>query len=105
VIATQADTPTELTGLAHTRRQESDRLTAVAAAINAVGGRAEAFGDAIRVEPVPLSGGVVDAAGDHRIAMAFSVLGLLVPGIAVAGSEVVTKTFPGFYEMLEGLGR
>jgi 3-phosphoshikimate 1-carboxyvinyltransferase len=103
VIATQAETPTELDGLAHTRRQESDRLDAVTAAINAVGGRAQAFGDAIRIEPVPLSGGVVDAAGDHRIAMAFSVLGLLVPGISVAGSDVVTKTFPGFYAMLEGL--
>ena len=105
VIATQAETPTELEGLGHTRRQESDRLAAVAAAIKAVGGRAQVFGDAIRIEPVPLAGGVVDAAGDHRIAMAFSVLGLLVPGIAIAGSDAVTKTFPGFYEMLGGLGR
>jgi 3-phosphoshikimate 1-carboxyvinyltransferase len=105
VIATQAQTPTELEGLGHTRRQESDRLAAVAAAITAVGGRAQAFGDAIRIEPVPLGGGVVDAAGDHRIAMAFSVLGLVVPGIAIAGSEAVSKTFPGYYAMLERLGR
>ena len=105
VIATQAQTPTELDGLGHTRRQESDRLAAVASAINAIGGRAQIFGEAIRIEPVPLRGGVVDAAGDHRIAMAFSVLGLLVPGIAIAGSEAVTKTFPGFYDMLDGLGK
>jgi 3-phosphoshikimate 1-carboxyvinyltransferase len=105
VIATQAETPTELEGLGHTRRQESDRLAAVAAALKAVGGRAQVFGDAIRIEPVPLGGGVVDAAGDHRIAMAFSVLGLVVPGIAIAGSDAVSKTFPGFYAMLERLGR
>ena len=105
VIATQAETPTELEGLGHTRRQESDRLAAVAAAITAVGGRAQIFGDAIRIEPVPLSGGVVDSAADHRIAMAFSVLGLLVPGIGVAGSDSVAKTFPGFYAMLDGLRR
>ncbi len=105
VVATQAQTPTELGGLGHTRHQESDRLAAVAAGITALGGRATVFGDAIRIEPTPLHEGVVDAAGDHRIAMAFSVLGLLVPGVAVRGAESVSKTFPGFYAMLEALGR
>jgi 3-phosphoshikimate 1-carboxyvinyltransferase len=105
VLATQADTPTELDGLAHTRHQESDRPAAVAAGINNLGGRAQVFGDAIRIEPQPLHDGIVDAAGDHRIALAFSVLGLHVPGIAIKGWESVSKTFPGFYEMLERLGR
>ncbi len=103
VIATQADSPTELDGLAHTRHQESDRPAAVAAGIVALGGRAQVFGDAIRIEPTPLHDGVVNAAGDHRIAMAFSVLGLHVPGVAISGSESVSKTFPGFYEMLRRL--
>ncbi|GAC1702516.1 MAG: 3-phosphoshikimate 1-carboxyvinyltransferase [Candidatus Limnocylindrales bacterium] len=102
-VATQAETPTELGGIAHTRRQESDRIAAVAAAITALGGRATAYADAIRIEPVPLRGGVVDAAGDHRIAMAFSVLGLQVPGVAIDGAETVTKTFPDFYAMLRAL--
>ncbi|HEU5288525.1 MAG TPA: 3-phosphoshikimate 1-carboxyvinyltransferase, partial [Candidatus Limnocylindria bacterium] len=104
-IATQTVTPTELGGLGHTRGQESDRIAAVAAAISALGGHAEAYGDAIRIEPRPLHEGVVDAAGDHRIAMAFSILGLLVPGVAIAGASSVSKTFPGFYEMLEDLKR
>ena len=104
-IATQAQTPTELGGLAHTRGQESDRIAAVADAITALGGRARAFGDAIRIEPAPLHEGVIDARGDHRIAMAFSVLGLLVPGVAISGAESVAKTFPSFYDMLHGLGR
>ena len=105
VIATQADTPTELTGIAHTRAQESDRVAAVAAGIAALGGRAQAYRDAIRIEPVPLHDGIVDAAGDHRIAMAFSVLGLQVPGVAIKGWSTVAKTFPDFYEMLKGLSR
>ena len=105
VVATQAATPTELGGIAHTRLQESDRITAVAAGINALGGRATAFVDSIRIEPVPLRGGIVDAKGDHRIAMAFSILGLEVPGVAVEGSESVSKTFPDFYAMLKELGR
>jgi 3-phosphoshikimate 1-carboxyvinyltransferase len=105
VIATQADTPTELTGIAHTRAQESDRVAAVAAGIAALGGTAQAFRDAIRIEPAPLHDGIVDAAGDHRIAMAFSVLGLLVPGVAIKGSSAVGKTFPDFYEVLRQLSR
>ncbi|HET9808119.1 MAG TPA: 3-phosphoshikimate 1-carboxyvinyltransferase [Candidatus Limnocylindria bacterium] len=105
VIATQADTPTELTGIAHTRAQESDRVAAVAAGIVALGGRAVAYRDAIRIEPAPLHDGIVDAAGDHRIAMAFSVLGLKVPGVAIKGSSAVAKTFPDFYDMIRQLSR
>jgi 3-phosphoshikimate 1-carboxyvinyltransferase len=105
VVATQCETPTELGGIAHTRLQESDRIRAVAEGIEALGGRATAYADSIRIEPVPLRGGVVDARGDHRIAMAFSVLGLQVPGVAIEGSDSVSKTFPDFYEMLAELGR
>jgi 3-phosphoshikimate 1-carboxyvinyltransferase len=105
VIATQASEPTELTGIGHTRKQESDRVAVVAAGINALGGRALAFADAIRIEPTPLHDGVVNSCGDHRIAMAFSILGLQVPGIAIKGANAVSKTFPGFYEMLAELSR
>jgi 3-phosphoshikimate 1-carboxyvinyltransferase len=105
VIATQAATPTELGGIAHTRLQESDRIAAVADGINALGGRATAFADSIRIEPMPLHGGIVDARGDHRIAMAFSILGLEVPGVAIEGAESVSKTFPDFYAMVKELGR
>jgi 3-phosphoshikimate 1-carboxyvinyltransferase len=105
VIATQAETPTELIGIAHTRKQESDRVAVVADAINTLGGRATAYRDAIRIEPHPLHDGVVDAAGDHRIAMAFSILGLEVPGVAIKGWRSVSKTFPDFYEMLRTLAR
>ena len=105
VIATQCETPTELGGVAHTRLQESDRIRAVADGINALGGKATAYGDSIRIEPAPLRAGVVDAKGDHRIAMAFSVLGLQVPGVAIEGAESVSKTFPDFYAMLKEVGR
>ena len=104
VVATQGDSPTELDGLAHTRGQESDRIAAVAAAVAALGGRAQAFADGLRIEPVPLHEGVVDARGDHRVAMAFSALGLLVPGVAIDGWRSVAKTFPAFYDVLDELG-
>ena len=105
IVATQAADPTELTGIAHTRKQESDRVKAVADGINALGGNALAFADAIRIEPRPLHDGIVDAAGDHRIAMAFSILGLQVPGVAIKGASAVSKTFPEFYEMVASLAR
>jgi len=105
VIATQAATPTELGGIAHTRLQESDRIAAVAAGINALGGRATAFADSIRIEPALLHDGVVDARDDHRVAMAFAVLGLQVPGVAIDGADSVSKTFPDFFAMLGELGR
>jgi 3-phosphoshikimate 1-carboxyvinyltransferase len=105
IVATQASEATELTGIGHTRKQESDRVTVVANGIKALGGRAQAFADAIRVEPAPLHDGIVDACGDHRVAMAFSVLGLQVPGVAIKGAGSVTKTFPQFYEMLAELSR
>ncbi len=104
-VATQAETATELGGIAHTRRQESDRIATVAAAINALGGRATGYADAIRIEPIPLHGGVVDAAGDHRVAMAFTILGLQIPGVAIDGAETVTKTFPDFFAMVREVGR
>jgi 3-phosphoshikimate 1-carboxyvinyltransferase len=105
VVATQASDPTELTGIGHTRKQESDRVKAVADGINALGGRAQAFADAIRIEPQPMHEGIVDSCGDHRIAMAFSVLGLQVPGVAIKGAASVSKTFPQFYEMVADLTR
>jgi 3-phosphoshikimate 1-carboxyvinyltransferase len=105
IVATQASEATELTGIGHTRKQESDRVTVVANGIKALGGRAQAFADAIRVEPAPLHDGVVDACGDHRVAMAFSILGLQVPGVAIKGTGAVAKTFPQFYEMLAELSR
>jgi 3-phosphoshikimate 1-carboxyvinyltransferase len=105
VVATQASEATELTGIGHTRKQESDRVTVVANGINALGGRAQAYADAIRVEPTPLHDGIVDACGDHRVAMAFSILGLQVPGVAIKGAGSVAKTFPQFYEMLAELSR
>ena len=104
-VAACASTPSELLGVAHTRLQESDRIAAVAAGLRALGALVTESADGLRIVPRPLHAGAVDAAGDHRIAMAFSILGLEVPGVAIEGSEVVAKTFPDFYRMLKDLAR
>jgi 3-phosphoshikimate 1-carboxyvinyltransferase len=104
IVAACAEGRSEILGVGHTRRQESDRVAAVANGLRALGARVAEYGDGIAIDPVPLHGGVVDAAGDHRIAMAFSILGLVVPGVAIEGAGSVSKTFPGFYDMVRELG-
>jgi 3-phosphoshikimate 1-carboxyvinyltransferase len=98
--ATQADGPSTFTGLAHTRRHETDRLAALAKEINALGGDITELPDGLQVRPRPLRAGLGDGPfgtyDDHRMVMAAAVLGLVVPGLRVAGAQTVAKTFPDF---------
>jgi 3-phosphoshikimate 1-carboxyvinyltransferase len=82
--------------------KESDRLGLIAGNIRAVGGRAEVRGDDLHVEGVTgAPKGRVVTAGDHRLAMAFAVLGTL-PGARVAIDDLACAavSFPGFPETL-----
>jgi 3-phosphoshikimate 1-carboxyvinyltransferase len=86
--------------------KESDRLGLIADNIRALGGRAEVRGDDLHVQGVEAPPrGKVRTAGDHRIAMAFSVLGTL-PGAKVAVDDIACAavSFPGFPETLRALG-
>ncbi len=87
---------TYLRGVLHARGKESDRLAASAALIAALGGRAEVLSDGLVVEGGPLRAGVVSAAGDHRIAFAAGLLGLVVPGVVLRGAGAASKSHPTF---------
>ena len=95
--ATMADSPSVFTGLAHTRTHETDRLAAMAKEVNALGGDITELPDGLQIRPKPLHAaepfGTYD---DHRLVMAAAVLGLVVPGLRVAGAGTVAKTFPDF---------
>ena len=100
-LAALADAPSRLTGIAHMRLQETDRLAALATEINALGGDVTELPDGLEIRPRPLRAqsrpfGSYD---DHRLVMAAAVLGLAVPGIEVANAATVGKTFPGFTEL------
>jgi 3-phosphoshikimate 1-carboxyvinyltransferase len=105
-LAALADSPSRLTGIGHIRRQETDRLAALATEINRLGGDAAELPDGLAIRPRPLRGGVFASYDDHRLVMAAAVLGLAVPGIEVQNPATVGKTFPEFTslwrEMLEG---
>ncbi len=95
-LAALAETPSRFTGVAHLRVQETDRLAALATELNAIGGDLRELPDGLVVRPRPLSAGVLGSYDDHRIAMAWAVLGLGVAGIAVSDVATTRKTVPDF---------
>ncbi|PXY19301.1 3-phosphoshikimate 1-carboxyvinyltransferase [Prauserella muralis] len=93
-----ADGPSVISGVAHLRGHETDRLAALATELGALGGDVSETADGLRIRPAPLHGGVFHTYDDHRLVMAGAVLGLRVPGIEVENPATVGKTFPGFVE-------
>lgn len=106
-LAAVASTPSHLRGIAHLRGHETDRLAALAAEINGLGGDVTETADGLDIAPAPLRAGVFHSYADHRMAQAGAVLGLVVPGIEVEDIATTTKTladFPGMWSALLGAG-
>lgn len=99
-IAPFADGPTTITNVAHTRHQETDRIAAVVTELGRLGVRVEERHDGLRVTPGEVRPALVHTYGDHRIAMAFSLVGLVVPGIRIQDPACVTKTLPEYFDLL-----
>jgi len=98
-LAALADSPSRITGVAHVRGQESDRLAALATEINALGGDVEELPDGLVVRPRALVANPhrpFHTYADHRIAHAGALLGLVVPGLRIADIATTAKTFPDF---------
>lgn len=103
-IAPFAVTPTTITNIGHTRRQESDRIQAMSQGLQALGVRVEQGPDWLRIHPSEPKAGIVDACRDHRIAMALAVIGLKT-GVTIKGGECVTKTCPTFFSLWDKMSR
>jgi 3-phosphoshikimate 1-carboxyvinyltransferase len=100
-----AEGTTTIREAAELRRKESDRITTVAEALTALGGRVEPTADGLVVDGAGgLRGGRVESRGDHRIAMLGAVAGLASgEGVEVAGMEAAAVSYPGFEADLESL--
>ncbi len=109
VLAACADGPSLFTGLATLRVKESDRIAAVATGLRALGATVETGDDWARIHPLPARNSAInpamkvaiDTVNDHRIAMAFAILGLARGGVAIANPGCVGKSWPGFWTSLD----
>jgi 3-phosphoshikimate 1-carboxyvinyltransferase len=104
-ICALAATPSRLRGIAHLRGHETDRLAALVAEINALGGNAEETADGLIINPAPLRGGVFHSYHDHRMATAGAIIGLAVPGVEVENIATTAKTMPQFPAMWAAMVR
>ncbi|MCC6729294.1 MAG: 3-phosphoshikimate 1-carboxyvinyltransferase [Chthonomonadales bacterium] len=102
-IAPFAATATTIRNVAHVRHKETDRLAALAAELRRLGVTVDEREDGLRIDPGPLRPTAVSTYDDHRMAMSFAVAGLRAPGIAIRDPGCVAKTFPGFFDVLEGI--
>jgi len=100
-LAPFAEDPTVIRGIAHTRLQETDRVSATAQELRKLGVSVTETSDSLRIEPGPLRGATIDPHDDHRIAMSFALIGLRLPGVIISNPECVAKTFPDFFARLE----
>ncbi len=98
VLATQLDGVSTVRGASELRVKESDRIAKVTDGLRAMGASVEAFDDGLAVEgPVRLKGATIDAQGDHRIAMAFAIAGLVASGETVIdGADSIATSYPEF---------
>ncbi len=109
-IAPLLSGPTTITGIAHTRKQETDRVAGMARELIKLGQDVVETEDALTITPRPLRPGVeIETYGDHRFAMSFGVLGSHdlrgdgSPWLSIRNPACCAKTFPHFFELLESL--
>ncbi|WP_376790864.1 3-phosphoshikimate 1-carboxyvinyltransferase [Thermoflexus sp.] len=106
VVATQAEGLTQVRDAAELRVKESDRIAALAEELRRMGARIEERPDGFAIHgPTPLRGAVVHSRGDHRLAMALAVAGLIAQGeTIVEDAACISDSFPGFVETMQALG-
>ncbi len=103
VVAAVAESATTITGVGFIRNKESDRLGDVVAELAVLGVDAQETDDGLVIRPSRprLRPGRVATHHDHRLAMAFAVLGAVIGDVEIENPEVVTKSWPGFFTEFE----
>jgi len=101
VVSVFAQGKTEIVNIGHLRFKECDRIKALAQELKKVGAKIEEKKDSLVIFKSELYGSKIKCYNDHRIAMAFSVLGLKIPGIVIEDEKCVGKSFNNFYQVFE----
>lgn len=106
VLALFAEGPTNVRNVANLRVKETDRIAAVTTELTKLGAKVEAREDGFAIEPPrAVQPAAVDTYEDHRMAMSFALVGLRIDGVVIKDAECVSKTFPEFFEVFEGMER
>jgi 3-phosphoshikimate 1-carboxyvinyltransferase len=98
-LAALASEPSRIVGIGHLRGHETDRLAALAAEINGLGGSVHELPDGLEIEPATLGGGTWHTYKDHRMATSGALIGLAVDGVTVEDVATTAKTLPQFVEL------
>jgi len=102
-VALFADSPTTITGVAHIRHKETDRLGALAVELRRFGAEVDERPDGLRIVPRPLHAATIETYDDHRMAMSMALVGLRVPGVVIRNPGCTAKTYPDFFADLARL--
>jgi len=103
VVALYADGPTVVTGVAHNRHKETDRIGDLARELRKLGARVDELPDGLRIVPGPTRSAVIETYDDHRMAMSLALAGLRTPGVVILNPGCTVKTYPGFFQDLDRL--
>lgn len=104
VLACACAGESRIAGVGRLKHKESDRATALVEELGGLGGRLRVEGDSLCIEGMALRGGSAHSRGDHRMAMALAIAGLLSrEGVRIEGEACVAKSYPGFFEDLARL--
>lgn len=103
VTAAFADSPTTIRNIGHIRFQESDRLHAIVTELNRLGCKCTPIEEdtGLKIEPERMHGADIETYEDHRMAMAFSLIGLRVPDVSILDPMCCKKTFENYFEILD----
>lgn len=103
-IAPFASTSTTIRGIASARVKESDRVSATCTELRRLGVTVEEHSDGMTIYPCQsFQPAVIQTYNDHRMAMAFALVGLRIPGISIENPACVAKTFPKYFQVLDSL--
>lgn len=105
-VALFAETPVTITGIGHIRKQESDRIEAIAINARALGAQVSDTDDSVTIGPGAVDRSdnvVIKTFSDHRVAMAFAIAGLRRRGVIIDEPCCVSKTFPEFFDLLTAI--
>jgi len=99
-VALFAEGTTRITGVAHNRHKETDRIGALATELRKLGATVQELEDGLEITPGKLTGARIETYDDHRMAMSLALVGLKVPGVEILNPGCTTKTYPHYFRDL-----